>query len=559
MAESYPVLRMTSDEINCLIYAFLVDSGFKHTAFSLAMEGRLENSPHFAKHIPRGELVDLLSKSLLYQEVECHWKADHLALNCKAEFTLLQPHVCSLEPPKQTSIWLQPAHVRWPLQQSNRANGVTVPDGKRKASPSLGADEPAEKRIRRESDDIDVMDVDFPPVELPNRGRQQGPGDNETNPDAINVLSGHEAEVFVCAFNPTKQSILVTGSKDAGLNLWDLPYPPAITSPGFARPPGPPRRLEYFGNVDQGDLTALHWNAEGTLIAIGSYDSVVRVCTVSGELYFSQHQHQGPILAVRFSRDGRWLVTASLDGTACLWDVHAKELKTQYRAHSGCCLDVDWVSDTLFATCSADHFIHLMDIAKADPVKTFSGHTNEINEIECNPSGTHLASCSDDMTARIWKVGDISASGVSSSESNEPVVLIGHKHSVTLVGWCPNTSPGTNEIVATASWEGVARLWDSVTGECLHIFEDHKLPIYTIKFSPTGRWVATGSSDGWLHVYDVKAGKITWSWFAGVEKPAVYHIDWQTGDDNLDRIALALESWQIAVIDVSRVPALQAK
>jgi WD40 repeat protein len=44
---------------------------------------------------------------------------------------------------------------------------------------------------------------------------------------------------------------------------------------------------------------------------------------------------QGPIFAVRFSKDGRWLLTASLDNTACLWDVHAKRLNTQFRAHTG--------------------------------------------------------------------------------------------------------------------------------------------------------------------------------------------------------------------------------
>jgi transducin (beta)-like 1 len=47
-------------------------------------------------------------------------------------------------------------------------------------------------------------------------------------------------------------------------------------------------------------------------------------------------------------------------------------------------------------------------------------------------------------------------------------------------------------------------LWDSVTGDCLHVFEDHKLAVYALKFNPTGRWIATGSSDGWLHIYDVK-------------------------------------------------------
>jgi WD40 repeat protein len=44
---------------------------------------------------------------------------------------------------------------------------------------------------------------------------------------------------------------------------------------------------------------------------------------------------KGPIFAARFSKDSKWLATASLDGTACLWDVNAKELSIQYRAHTG--------------------------------------------------------------------------------------------------------------------------------------------------------------------------------------------------------------------------------
>ncbi|KAJ7762388.1 WD40 repeat-like protein [Mycena maculata] len=560
-----PSIRITADEINCLVYAFLVDSGFKHTAFSLCMEARLENSPNFTKHIPRGELVDMLSKSLLYREVESHWKADHLALNCKAGFTLLDPHVCSLEPPMLKSLPLPMTYTQIPLGQSNRVNTGT--DGKRKASPS--GDGPAEKRARRDADDLDSsMDLYRSPESsvkkpLKPKVRNQGPGDNDTSTNAILLLAGHETEVFVCAFNPVKQSVLVTGSKDAVVNLWDLPNPPPMTSADFAQPPGPPRRLEHFPNVDQGDLTALHWNTDGTLIAIGSYDTVLRVCNAQGDLYFSHTQHRAPIFAVRFSKDGKWLLTASLDGTACLWDVTEKHLVRQYTAHNDCCLDVDWLSNTLFGSCSADQLIHIMHIDRAEPVKTLSGHTNEINQIKCNPSRTRLASCSDDTTARIWNIDDISKlttdliPGLVGGQDT-PIVLTGHQHSVSTIGWCPDYPAGTNEIIATSSFDGTARLWDSVTGECLQVFTDHKRPVYALKFNPTGRWLATGSGDGWLYVYDVKARKVAWSWFAGYDKPGVFEIDWQMGE-NLDRIALALECRNVAVIDILKVPALQKK
>ncbi|KAJ7157165.1 WD40 repeat-like protein [Mycena filopes] len=553
-----PVLRMTADEINCLVYAFLVDSGFKHTAFSLCMEGRLENSPSFSKHIPRGELVELLSKSLLYREVESHWKEDYLTNNCQAPFSLLEPHVCSLEPPKPKSVPLPMTYTQRPPPQTNRLN---VTDGKRKASPSR--DGPAEKRPRHGDD----MDTDLPDSagKLKPKVRLQGAADNTTNPKAILLLNHHETEVFVCAFNPVKQSILVTGSKDTVVNLWDLPPPPPWTTPEFALPPAAPRRLEYFEGSDapdyQGDLTSLHWNTEGTLIAIGSYDSVLRVCTASGELYFSHTQHKDPIFAVRFSKDGKWLLSASLDGTACLWDVAAKEMHTQYRSHTDCCLDIEWITNTLFASCSADRTVHIMQIGKTEPARIFTGHTNEINQIIANPSGTRLASCSDDMTARIWKVDDIPAfedamPGLSEPSAAQAVILTGHNHSVGMICWCPKYPAGTNEIVATSSFDGTARLWDSVTGECLKVFSDHKRPVYALKFHPTGRWLATGSGDGWVHIYDVKARDMIWSWFAGFDKPGVFEIDWQHGEE-LDRIALALECRNVAVIDCNKVPALQ--
>jgi transducin (beta)-like 1 len=118
------------------------------------------------------------------------------------------------------------------------------------------------------------------------------------------------------------------------------------------------------------------------------------------------------------------------------------------------------------------------------------------------------------------------------------------------------------------------RLWDSVTGECFRVFDDHKRPVYALSFSPNGKWLATGSGDGWLHIYNVTVNSSpptefknsstsdkqtkekTWSWYAGTEKPGVFKIDWQRVGD-VNRIALALECHQVAIIDVAWIPALQ--
>jgi WD40 repeat protein len=54
-----------------------------------------------------------------------------------------------------------------------------------------------------------------------------------------------------------------------------------------------------------------------------------------------------------------------------------------------------------------------------------------------------------------------------------------------------------------AVFDGTTRLWDSVTGECLKVFSDHKRPVYAHAFSPNGEGLATGSGDGCLHVYSM--------------------------------------------------------
>jgi len=38
---------------------------------------------------------------MLYMEVESHWRADGLTTTCKSPFSLLEPHVCSLDSPEE--------------------------------------------------------------------------------------------------------------------------------------------------------------------------------------------------------------------------------------------------------------------------------------------------------------------------------------------------------------------------------------------------------------------------------------------------------------------------
>lgn len=64
---------LSSAEINLLIYHYLSDSGFNHSAFSLRHEASLDDNPITKSAVvPPGQLVAFLTKGLLYRAVEEH-------------------------------------------------------------------------------------------------------------------------------------------------------------------------------------------------------------------------------------------------------------------------------------------------------------------------------------------------------------------------------------------------------------------------------------------------------------------------------------------------------
>lgn len=58
-----------------------------------------------------------------------------------------------------------------------------------------------------------------------------------------------------------------------------------------------------------------------------------------------------------------------------------------------------------------------------------------------------------------------------------------------------------------ASFDFTARLWDSVTGDCLKVFTDHTKHVFALSFSPDGTQLVSGGGDGSLNMYDVKVSR----------------------------------------------------
>jgi WD40 repeat protein len=82
------------------------------------------------------------------------------------------------------------------------------------------------------------------------------------------------------------------------------------------------------------------------------------------------------------------------------------------------------------------------------------------------------------------------------------ITLSGHEDGIRDVAYSPDGS-----LIATASGDGTAILWDAATGSRILTLIGHSSGIFSLAFSPDGKLLATGSEDNTARIWDVQTGK----------------------------------------------------
>jgi WD40 repeat protein len=126
-------------------------------------------------------------------------------------------------------------------------------------------------------------------------------------------------------------------------------------------------------------------------------------------------------------------------------------------------------------------------LAKIREEYQFVGHNDSVNSVYFSPTGNALATASYDGTAKLWDL-----------QGNCLVTFTGHHQRVNSVSFSP-----TGNALATASSDKTARLWD-LQGNCLVTFTGHHQWVNSVSFSPNGDTIATASYDGTAKLWDLQ-------------------------------------------------------
>ena len=197
--------------------------------------------------------------------------------------------------------------------------------------------------------------------------------------------------------------------------------------------------------------------------------------------------HAGRIHALAFSpKDGNFIVSASADKTAKLWDVNHGKSVRDFSGHGDAVLALNLSRDgTKLVTGSADKTVRIWNLADGKTLATLSGHTGPVQGVSISNDATRVASGSADQSVRFWDL----AIGRELQEMSE------HHAAIVGVGLLPD-----NKSVASAGVDNAIRVW---TPSAVRIFAGHDGPIFQVAAHPNGSQLYTASADKSIKAFDV--------------------------------------------------------
>lgn len=235
-------------------------------------------------------------------------------------------------------------------------------------------------------------------------------------------------------------------------------------------------------------VTVVNYASSGSHLISGAKDSTVIVWSKEGDIQKKIQGFNGVIRTARFSPDDKWILVSTNNSETKLFDLQGNELT------------------------SFQNLIHKANYSKFSPnVKFILTHDSEneimiwdyngnviqaLNMTDLNvayatfsPDGNKLVVRLKDYSAMLWDI-----------ENDKFIPLKGHTAPISFIEFSQD-----GNTIATCSEDQSIRLWD-LQGGCMGIINhnDHTL---SVRFSPDGKYLATGHGKGTVNIWKIDLGK----------------------------------------------------
>ena len=257
---------------------------------------------------------------------------------------------------------------------------------------------------------------------------------------------------------------------------------------------------------ESGRAATLKFSADGRYLLVAG-DCSVEVWGLYEKRIAQEYEiGSGKITSLSMSPDNKLIAVGDSRGCVHIWNVGDKEEKYKVRCHSSKVMALSFspASNTL-ASAGDDKKIHILNAMRGSEVACLRGHDGTINSIAFTFNGRHLISASNDLTIRWWDVNTARQKKAIQESADKLICMTlsqdGSVMALSTVDIHIDLRGGRRDVRHI-------KVRNTVTGEEIRVLEGHKKDVTTLAFHPNKRFLASGSIDNTIRIWDVQKGDI---------------------------------------------------
>ncbi|KAJ3304100.1 hypothetical protein HDV03_003086 [Kappamyces sp. JEL0829] len=225
-----------------------------------------------------------------------------------------------------------------------------------------------------------------------------------------------------------------------------------------------------------------------------AWDRTLMGCVTTKFIHTSTNKVRCPVNTLRWTPEGRRLITGASSGEFTLWNGMTFNFETILQAHDTAIRCMRWSNNATWMISGEDSGIIKYWQSNMNNLKAIQGHRESVRDLVFSPTDTKFASCSDDGTIKIWDFTEAAEERVLTVSGM--ALYQGLEHGGLILG-----------LLGSGSKDNLAKLWDPKSGKNIATLHGHKNTVMQMQWNANGNWLVTACRDQLVRVYDIRTMK----------------------------------------------------
>lgn len=243
---------------------------------------------------------------------------------------------------------------------------------------------------------------------------------------------------------------------------------------------------------------AIHPKYQNVVGSGGGDDKAYLWNMTNGEVVHEFAKHKDSVISVGFNHDGKYFASGGMDGIIKVYEVESGNHVVDLEGPE----EITWIQwhpkGNVVLCGSVESTVWMFKVPSGECMNVFAGHTAPVSCGTFTHDGKKIVTGSEDGSMIVWD--PVTAQPLVKLTSDDGRF---HQEAVTSLAISFD-----NRVITTGSADGTSRVVLLANGNILASLEGHSDSIETISYCQTMNFVATGSVDGRVNLWDLTNFKL---------------------------------------------------